>query len=108
MITHALTAHDPAGHAVANERYMSSNRPPANQVIKSCHAVEICDRKAEQIGKVPQAFIRHPALVPVNDQHCIDANGLPGWILREFFFNLPSFFGCQHASSLVHRSMSAS
>src|ERR1700732_3999554 len=100
VIPYPFAAHNPTGHAVTNKGHMPANGLPTDQVVKRRYTVHIGNGKAEQCREIAQVFIRHPSLMPLNDQHRFDTDGLLVWIVSKFRLDLLSFLRSQHGFTL--------
>src|SRR5258705_13706358 len=67
MFPHALVAHDPAAHAVADQDDVASDGLAENEVVKRGHAIYVRRGHAEMSGDITNAFVRNPAPVPLHD-----------------------------------------
>src|SRR4029077_675683 len=107
MLAHPVVAHHPAAHAVAEHDHMASHGLAKNEVIKGGDTIQVRGRHAEMRGDIIQAFVGHPAPVPLHDFQRINAHRFTCGIVRGLNLDLLDLIRAQHRAA-SYRSMSAS
>ena len=92
VFPYPITAHHPAGDAVAIKNDGLADGLTVNHIVKSRHALQLCGRYFQQLGHGRQALVGNPAAVFLHDFQRFYRNGRFIFVTAEFGVDFPDFF----------------
>src|SRR5262245_25265858 len=98
MLAYAVVAHNPAADAIADENHVLPDWFAEDQVVKGRDAIQFLRRHHQKLGQVPDAFIRDPASVMLDNPQRINADSSILRVVLQLIFNFPSFILSKHCS----------